>query len=138
MRRSAATGALAAALACLGLPAGLPAQVPTLVLPKASQRATVSQTIGLTEIGLTYDRPLVNGREIWGRLVPYDSVWRAGANENTVIAFSSPVRVGGRELPAGRYGVHMIPTAGEWTVILSRRRMLGEASATIRRKMSCG
>ena len=80
MRRSAATRALAAALACLGLPAGLPAQVPTLVLPKASQRATVSQTIGLTEIGLTYDRPLVNGREIWGRLVPYDSVWRAGAN----------------------------------------------------------
>ncbi|CAN5790744.1 hypothetical protein BH24GEM1_BH24GEM1_21490 [soil metagenome] len=121
MRRSAATGALAAALACLGLPAGLPAQIPTLVLPKASQRATVSQTIGLTEIGLTYDRPLVNGREIWGRLVPYDSVWRAGANENTVIAFNSPVRVGGRELPGGRYGVHMIPTAGEWTVILSRQ-----------------
>ena len=60
-------------------------------------------------------------REIWGKLVPYDSVWRAGANENTVIAFSSPVRVGGRDLPAGRYGVHMIPTASEWTVILSRQ-----------------
>jgi tetratricopeptide (TPR) repeat protein len=121
MRRPTVTGALAVVLACFAVPAELPAQVPTLVLPKASQRAAVTQTIGLTEIGITYDRPLVNGREVWGKLVPYDSVWRAGANENTVIAFSSPVRVGGRELPAGRYGVHMIPTAAEWTVILSRQ-----------------
>ncbi len=112
-------GAVAVALGASILPAGLPGQVPTLVIPKASQRASVSQTIGLTEIGMTYDRPLVNGREIFGKLVPYDSVWRAGANENTVIAFSSAVRVGGKELPAGRYGVHMIPTATEWTVILS-------------------
>jgi tetratricopeptide (TPR) repeat protein len=81
----------------------------------------VSQTIGLTTITITYDRPAVKGREVWGKLVPYDSVWRAGANENTVIAFSSPVRVGGRDLPAGRYGLHMIPTRSEWTVILSRQ-----------------
>jgi tetratricopeptide (TPR) repeat protein len=118
MRRS---GAVAVALALFALPADLPGQVPTLVIPKASQRATVGQTVGLTEIRITYDRPLVNKREIWGKLVPYDSVWRAGANENTVIAFSSPVRVGGHDLPAGRYGVHMIPTASEWTVILSRQ-----------------
>lgn len=97
------------------------AQAPTLVLPKASQRATVAQTVGLTTVSLTYDRPAVKGREIWGKLVPYDSVWRAGANENTVIAFTSPVRVGGKELPAGRYGVHMIPTANDWTVVLSRQ-----------------
>ncbi len=120
MRRSAA-GAVAVAFAVLALPAELPGQVPTLVIPKASQRATVSQTVGLTEISLTYDRPVVNQREIWGKLVPYDSVWRAGANENTVIAVSSPVRVGGQDLPAGRYGVHMIPTASEWTVILSKQ-----------------
>lgn len=107
-------------LAC-ALPVTVAAQVPALVLPKASQRATVSQTVGLTTVSLTYDRPAVNDREIWGKLVPYDSVWRAGANENTVIAFSSPVRVGGKELPAGRYGLHMIPTAGDWTVILSRQ-----------------
>jgi tetratricopeptide (TPR) repeat protein len=113
--------AAAAILALAALPAVLPAQVPALVLPKASQRASVSQTIGLTEISITYDRPQVNKREIWGKLVPYDSVWRAGANENTVIAFSSPVRVGGRDLAAGRYGLHMIPTATEWTVILSRQ-----------------
>jgi tetratricopeptide (TPR) repeat protein len=112
-------GAVAIAFGAVTLPAGLPGQVPTHVIPKASPRATVSQTIGLTEIHISYDRPLVNGREIWGKLVPYDSVWRAGANENTVIAFSSAVRVGGQDLPAGRYGVHMIPTASEWTVILS-------------------
>lgn len=114
MTRSIVLGTLACTL-----PVALAAQVPTLALPKASQRATVTQTVGLTTISLTYDRPAVNNREIWGKLVPYDSVWRAGANENTVIAFSSPVRVGGKELPAGRYGVHMIPTAGDWTIILS-------------------
>ena len=65
MRRFATTGALAVAFACLAVPAPLPAQAPALVLPKASQRATVSQTIGLTEIVITYDRPLVNGRESW-------------------------------------------------------------------------
>ncbi|HEU4526020.1 MAG TPA: DUF2911 domain-containing protein, partial [Gemmatimonadales bacterium] len=113
--------ALALAGAILGLPLPLAGQVPALVLPKASQRATVSQTVGLTTIGVTYDRPAVKGREIWGKLVPYDSVWRAGANENTVLEFSSAVRVGGKELPAGRYGLHMIPTAQDWTIILSRQ-----------------
>jgi hypothetical protein len=116
MRRLLVLGAVAVAV-----PLGLHAQAPTLVLPKASQRATVSQTVGLTEVSITYDRPAVKGREVWGKLVPYDSVWRAGANENTVIAFSSPARVGGRDLPAGRYGVHMIPTPTDWTVILSRQ-----------------
>jgi len=96
-------------------------QAPPLVLPKQSPRASVSQTVGLTEISLRYDRPAVNGREIWGRLVPFDTVWRAGANENTVISFSSPVRVGGHPLAAGRYGLHMIPTRGEWTVVFSRQ-----------------
>jgi DUF2911 family protein len=107
-------------LACLGLPAALPGQAPQLVLPKASPHATVGQTVGLTEISITYDRPGVNGRAIWGALVPWDSVWRAGANENTVIAFSSPVRIGGTQVPSGRYGLHMIPSRSEWTVILSR------------------
>jgi hypothetical protein len=116
--------ALAGAAFLAALPAAVPAQAPQLVLPKASPRASVSQTVGLTEITITYDRPAVNGREVWGQLVPFDTVWRAGANENTVISFSSPVRVGGQDVPAGRYGVHMIPGRGDWTVILSR-----EASA---------
>ena len=119
MHRSFVTRALTCA--ALTAPVSAAAQVPALVLPKASQRATVSQTIGLTTISITYDRPGVKGREIWGKLVPYDSVWRAGANENTVVAFSSPVRVGGKQLAAGRYGVHMIPTTGDWTIILSNQ-----------------
>jgi TolA-binding protein len=97
------------------------AQVAPLVLPKVSPRASVTQQVGLTEISITYDRPAVGGREVWGKLVPFDTVWRAGANENTVIAFSSPVRVAGREVPAGRYGLHMIPSRKEWTIILSRQ-----------------
>jgi hypothetical protein len=90
-----------------------------LVTPKESPRATLSQTLGLTDISVTYDRPAVNNRKIWGGLVPHDTVWRAGANENTVFAMTSPVTIGGTELPAGRYGLSMIPTAGQWTVIFS-------------------
>ena len=121
MPRTAALGALVLACASVMLPTLLPAQAPALVLPRASQRASVTEHVGLTRMSITYDRPTVNGREIWGKLVPYDSVWRAGANENTVIEFSSTVRIGGEELPAGRYGVHMIPSTREWMVILSRQ-----------------
>jgi tetratricopeptide (TPR) repeat protein len=119
----ALAAAISAALASPRTPMLL-AQAPPLVLPKQSPRASVSQTVGLTTISITYDRPAVNGREVWGKLVPFDSVWRAGANENTVISFSSPVTIGGQAVEAGRYGLHMIPTKSDWTVILSR-----EASA---------
>jgi hypothetical protein len=95
------------------------AQAPALVLPGASPRAQVSQKVGLTDMEVTYCRPAVNGRKVWGGLVPYGQVWRAGANENTVVAFSTPVSVGGTTLPAGRYGLHMLPTATAWTVIFS-------------------
>lgn len=92
---------------------------PTLTLPQPSPKASVSQTVGLTDIAITYHRPAVNKRTIWGGLVPYDDVWRAGANENTTISFSSPVVVNGKPLAAGTYGLHMIPTRGEWTVAFS-------------------
>ena len=121
MRRSTPAGAVLLPALLAAVPAILTAQAPQLVLPKASPRASVSQTAGLTEIAITYDRPAVNHREIWGTLVPYDTVWRAGANENTVISFSSPVRIGGQDVPAGRYGLHMIPGRNDWTVILSRQ-----------------
>ena len=107
------------ALALLTATPMLFAQAPALILPEASPRATVSQKVGLTEMDVTYNRPAVKGRKVWGGLVPYGKVWRAGANENTIVAFSSPVRVGGATLPAGRYGLHMVPTATEWTVIFS-------------------
>ncbi len=94
------------------------AQVP-LTLPDQSQRATVSQNVGLTEIAVAYHRPAVKGRAIWGGLMPYGKMWRAGANENTTISFSSPVTVAGKKLPAGTYGLHVLPTEREWTFILS-------------------
>jgi tetratricopeptide (TPR) repeat protein len=81
----------------------------------------VSQKVGLTDIDVAYHRPAVKGRKVWGGLVPYGKVWRAGANENTVVTFSTPVTVGGVALPAGRYGLHILPTATEWTVIFSEQ-----------------
>ena len=92
----------------------------TLDLPYASQAAQVKQRVGVTDITITYHRPLVNGRKIWGGVVPMGQVWRAGANENTTIEFSTPVSIEGKPLPAGAYGVHMIPNADTWTVIFSK------------------
>lgn len=94
-------------------------QAPPLTMPDASPAASVSQTIGLTNVTISYHRPAVNKREVWGKLVPYNEVWRAGANMNTTIAFSTPVTVGGKKLPAGTYGLHTIPTEKDWTIILS-------------------
>jgi tetratricopeptide (TPR) repeat protein len=91
-----------------------------LGLPDVSQLAVTKQRVGLTDITITYHRPLVNGRKIWGALVPLGEVWRAGANENTTIEFSDPVLVEGQALPKGTYGLHMIPTADTWTVIFSK------------------
>lgn len=95
------------------------AQAPALVLPIASPRAQVSQRVGLTDIEVTYHRPAVKGRKVWGGLVPFGQVWRAGADENTVVAFDTPITVGGTTLPAGRYGLHMLPKEGAWTVMFS-------------------
>jgi hypothetical protein len=91
-----------------------------LKLPRQSQRATVSQRIGVTDITITYHRPLANGRQVWGKLVPYGQVWRAGANENTTITFTDPVQIEGQALDKGTYGLHMIPGEKEWTVIFSK------------------
>jgi hypothetical protein len=91
-----------------------------LDLPDVSQLAVNKQRVGLTDISVTYHRPLVNGRKIWGGLVPLGEVWRAGANENTTIEFSDPVSVEGQALAKGIYGLHMIPTADSWTVIFSK------------------
>jgi hypothetical protein len=91
-----------------------------LSVPDVSQLAVNKQRVGLTDITITYHRPLVNGRKIWGGLVPFGDAWRAGANENTTIEFSDPVSVEGQPLPKGIYGLHMIPTADSWTVIFSK------------------
>ena len=91
-----------------------------LNLPRASQHATVMQRIGITDITINYHRPMANGREVWGKLVPYGQVWRAGANENTTITFTDPVTIEGQPLEKGTYGLHMIPGQDQWTVIFSK------------------
>jgi hypothetical protein len=91
-----------------------------LDLPRQSQHAEITQRIGITNITINYHRPLANGREIWGKVVPYGQVWRAGANENTTITFSDPVTIEGQSLDKGTYGLHMIPGADQWTVIFSK------------------
>lgn len=96
------------------------AQPPQLVAPRPSPGASVTQTIGLTDVTIRYSRPGVKGRTVWGELVPYGEVWRSGANENTTIQFSTAVKVEGKELPAGTYGLQTIPGEKEWTLILSK------------------
>ncbi|NNF82646.1 MAG: DUF2911 domain-containing protein [Flavobacteriaceae bacterium] len=103
-----------------------------LDLPRASQQASVSQTVGISKVYIHYSRPSVNGREVWGKLVPYgmnnlgfgtstEAPWRAGANENTVIKFTHDVTVEGQPLKAGKYGLHMmINEDGRVTVIFSK------------------
>lgn len=101
-----------------------------LTLPRVSPQANVSQTIGLSTVTIDYHRPAVKGRKIWGELVPYGltnlgfglgnpAPWRAGANENTTITFSDDAVVEGNKVAAGTYGLHMIPTENEWTIIIS-------------------
>lgn len=100
---------------------GIKAHAQSFVLdvPNESQAASVSQTIGLTQITVDYHSPAVKGRQIWGSLVPYGRVWRCGANENTIICFTHDVKIEGKDIKAGTYGLHMIPTENEWTIIFS-------------------
>jgi len=95
-------------------------QAQSVTLPQASPKAKTLQTIGLTDVAVIYHRPSVNDRDIWGALIPYNQVWRAGANENTVIILSDDVEIGGKSLAAGKYGLHMIPGEEECTVIFSK------------------
>ena len=118
--------ALGTLLGCVALAGNASAQFkngsqPTeLNIPRASQRGTVAQRLGLTDITITYHRPAVGGREIWGKIVPYGKVWRAGANENTTITFTDDVSIEGRPLAAGTYGLHTIPDKDQWTIIFSK------------------
>lgn len=111
---------LLALLAVAAVAPRVRAQSALLDLPRDSQHAQVTQKIGITNITITYHRPLVKGRKIFGGLEQYGKVWRAGANENTTIEFSDPVTVEGKTLAAGIYGLHMIPAESEWTVIFSK------------------
>jgi tetratricopeptide (TPR) repeat protein len=88
--------------------------------PQASQHALVKQRVGLTDVEVDYSRPNKNNRAIFGALVPFDKIWRTGANQPTRIKFSANVKFGDKEVPAGEYGVFSIPGQNEWTIILSK------------------
>jgi hypothetical protein len=87
--------------------------------PRPSPKSSLMQTVGLTDITINYNRPGVKGRPIWGALVPYDKVWRTGANEATTIQFSDDVWINGQKLAKGLYSLHTVPSAGDWTVIFN-------------------
>ena len=92
-----------------------------LDLPRPSPFAKVSQTVGYTDITVDYSSPGVKGRKIWGNVVPYDKMWRAGANNATKVTFSRDVTFAGKPLAAGTYAFFLIPTKGAWTVILNKK-----------------
>ena len=96
--------------------------------PRPSPNATITQTVGVTDIAIDYSCPGVKERKIWGELVPYDKVWRTGANEVTSITFSDPVKVNGNILAEGTYGIHTIPQSKEWTVIFSGNTKINDPS----------
>jgi hypothetical protein len=93
---------------------------PKLVLPKPSPNATVKQTVGLTDVTVTYSSPAVKGRKIWGDVVPFDEVWRAGANECSKLTLSTAATIGGKAVPAGTYCLFLLPTKAGWTFILNK------------------
>lgn len=122
-RVAAALGAAALVTVLLASPArARERQAQNLFLPNVSPFAEVTQTIGMTDITVSYHRPAVNGRDLWGEgnLVPYGQVWRTGANENTLIRFTSDVTIEGQPLAAGTYSLHTIPGPDEWTIIFNR------------------
>ena len=88
--------------------------------PQASPHAVSEETFGITNVRIEYHRPAVNGRKIFGGLVPYDVIWRAGANEPTLITFSTPVKLEGQDVPAGTYSFFFIPGPQQWTVVLNK------------------
>lgn len=92
---------------------------------KASPNAAVTQTIGTTQVSLTYGRPSVNDRVIFGDLVPYDEVWRTGANESTAITFSDDVLIEGEPVDAGTYSLYSMPGEETWSIIINDKLSWG-------------
>jgi hypothetical protein len=89
--------------------------------PAPSPTQTIKQDFGLNNIELSYSRPGVKGRKVFGDLVPYGKVWRTGANQATTLTFGDEVTIGGKKIPAGKYGLLTIPGQNEWIVIISKQ-----------------
>ena len=92
-----------------------------LTTPQPSPSQTIKQNFGISTIELSYSRPGIKGRTVFGDLVPYGNVWRTGANQATTITFGDEVMIGDKKIPAGKYGLLTIPDASEWTVIISKQ-----------------
>lgn len=112
-----------AALAVAAIAAPALAQT-TLELPAPSPGASVTQTVGTTDLSLKYSRPGVKGRAIWGALVPFDQPWRTGANEATTLTVEDDVKVEGQPLPAGSYAIVTVPGKDQWAVAFSKQKNL--------------
>ena len=93
---------------------------PAIVIPQPSPAARVEQRIGVTDISLSYSRPSLKGRKIFGDLVAFNEIWRFGANAPTAIKFSDSVKVGDAQLPAGEYAMYAIPGQTEWTILFGK------------------
>jgi len=115
--------AIAGAIAAASLASVVVAQGPEL--PAPSPLARVEQRVGVTDLSVEYSSPGVKGRTIWGELVPYDELWRTGANAATKLEVSTAFNFGGKEVPAGKYALYTIPTKGSWTVILNSKSDAG-------------
>jgi len=95
---------------------------PTLILQeKPSPARTTDGKVGDANIRIAYSSPAIKGRQVWGGLVPYDKVWRAGANEATIFETDKDIKVEGKELKAGKYSLFAVPTKGEWTMIFNKQ-----------------
>lgn len=90
-------------------------------MPAPSPAQTIKQEFGLSNVELSYSRPEKKGRKIFGDLVPYNAVWRTGANSATTLTFGDNVMIGGKEIPAGKYGLLSIPGATNWTLIITKQ-----------------
>ena len=100
-------------LVCFNLCYGQRLKTPTL-----SPFSKISQQVGLTEVTLQYSRPSAKGRVVFGELVPYDKVWRTGANRATRITFKEVAKIGGKKIQPGEYAIYTIPNQGYWTIII--------------------
>ncbi len=87
--------------------------------PAPSPKARAEQRVGITDFAIDYSSPGVKGRPIWGALVPYNQLWRTGANSATKLTASRDFSFGGKAIPAGSYSIFTIPTSSSWTVILN-------------------
>ena len=124
-RLLARTAGAAVALACaVPLAAQSPTPAPTArpgARPQSSPRDTAEATIAGAQLLVDYSRPSKRGREIFGGLVPYNAVWRTGANSATTLVTNRPLRMGSTTVPAGTYTLYTIPTAASWTLIVNKQ-----------------